>query len=368
MFNERGYHATSMEGIAAAEGITAAALYRHFPNKYALFTRCADALADQLLAGLSEVPASAGLEDVLRAVTHVSLTNRDVGGIYRWEARYLEPEDRRRLRRKVDTSIERVRDAVVAERGSDDVELLARAALGSIGSITAHRTVLARRRVEDLLVAASMRVARTDPSDRVDPEAGESAPTRREPRTRQEQILAAAIPLFDELGFAGVTMDRIAEAVGLTHSALYRHYPTKVDILAAACLQAASLLEEAVDEGLGGTSDPRQAVRALARAYVAYSFEHADLMNVATSEVMGLPQDMRRPLVQAQRDHVATWSRHLVAVRPDLDPREARFHVHAGFGVVLEAGRWLRWEDTPAHRSRVATLLVAALGVPALRD
>lgn len=32
VFSEHGYHAASMEKIAAGVGITAAALYRHFPN------------------------------------------------------------------------------------------------------------------------------------------------------------------------------------------------------------------------------------------------------------------------------------------------------------------------------------------------
>lgn len=45
VFGEHGYHAASMEKIAAAVGITAAALYRHFPNKYALFAECADVTA-----------------------------------------------------------------------------------------------------------------------------------------------------------------------------------------------------------------------------------------------------------------------------------------------------------------------------------
>ncbi len=32
-FGRSGYHNVSMEGIASAVGITAGALYRHFPNK-----------------------------------------------------------------------------------------------------------------------------------------------------------------------------------------------------------------------------------------------------------------------------------------------------------------------------------------------
>ena len=37
--------------------------------------------------------------------------------------------------------------------------------------------------------------------------------------------------------------------------------------------------------------------------------------------------------------------------------------VHAGFGVVVEAGRRLRWQDTPTHRDAVAALVLGALGL-----
>ncbi len=43
------------------------------------------------------------------------------------------------------------------------------------------------------------------------------------PPTRRAEILAAAVPLFARDGFAEVTNGQIAEAVGLTPSAIYRH-------------------------------------------------------------------------------------------------------------------------------------------------
>jgi hypothetical protein len=69
-------------------------------------------------------------------------------------------------------------------------------------------------------------------------------------------------------------------------------------------------------------------------------------------------------LVAAQRAHVAIWEQRLVAVRPELDETQARVLVHAGLGVVVEAGRRLRWEDTPEHRRAVEALLLAALTPP----
>ncbi|WP_410672336.1 TetR/AcrR family transcriptional regulator [Amycolatopsis sp. cmx-4-68] len=361
VFSERGYHAASMEEIAAAVGITAAALYRHFPNKYALFAECANVMVDRLVAALGEVPPDAGLADVLAAVTRVTVAHRAAGGVYRWEARYLNREDRRVLRAKFAQVVGRVADVVRREYPLPDEHLRAVAALGAIGSITMHHNTIARRRAETLLQASALRVVATDP---VAARAGArlvELPARPVPRTRRSEILAAAIPLFERDGFAAVTNGMIAEAVGSVPSALYRYFPGKADILAAACLQAAGLLAQAVDHNLRGVTGPHDALAVLTATYVAYSFEHNALTSVADAEIIGLPAGLRRPLVAAQREHIAVWEQHLRQARPELDGRQARVLVHAGFGVVVEAGRRLRWQDSPEHRAAVAALLMSAL-------
>ncbi|MDT0395604.1 TetR/AcrR family transcriptional regulator [Streptomyces edwardsiae] len=364
VFSERGYHTASMEEVAAGVGITATALYRHFPNKYALFAACAHLMVDGLVAALDEVPSEAPLTEVLTAVTRVTIAHRASGGVYRWEARYLEREDRRRLGTKFRRLVERVDEAVQRERPLPDERLRAMAALGAIGSITMHHTSIAQRRAEELLVASALRVAATDPA------AGRTAarpvelPARPVPRTRRAEILAASVPLFARDGFANVTNGQIAEAVGLTPSALYRHYPGKIDILAAACLQAAGLLAQGAEQSLREVAaDPHDAVVALAATYVAYSFEYTELNSVAEAELAGLPAELRRPVVLAQREHIAVWEQQLRLARPELDPRQARVLVHAGFGVVVEAGRRLRWRDGAEHREAVTALVVGALGL-----
>ncbi|MGW5637633.1 TetR/AcrR family transcriptional regulator [Streptomyces sp. NPDC003832] len=364
VFSERGYHAASMEEIAAGVGISAAALYRHFPNKYALFAECANVLVDRLVAALDEAPAEAELAEVLGAVTRVAVTHRASGGLYRWEARYLEHEDRRLLRGKFARVVGRVTEAVRREHDRPEAELCAEAALGVIGSISMHHVSIAQRRAEESLLASAVRVATADPSAAVGGPASVELPARPVARTRRAEILAAAVPLFARDGFAKVTNGQIAEAVGLAPSAIYRHYPNKMDILVAACLQAAALLAQAVDHNLGEVTDPRDALVALASTYVAYSFEHTALTSVAEAELAGLPSDLRQPLIIAQRDHIAVWEQQLRQVRPELDPRRARVLVHAAFGAVVEAGRGLRWRDTPGNRGAVTALAVAALGLP----
>ncbi|MFG1891190.1 TetR/AcrR family transcriptional regulator [Micromonospora sp. NPDC049051] len=362
VFSERGYHGASMEEIAAVVGISAAALYRHFPNKYALFAECANVIVDKLVEIVDEWPPEAALRDVLVALTRVTVSHRASGGLYRWEARYLEREDRRLLRTKFAHVVGRVSEMVRREYPLPDELLRTVAALGVIGSVTMHHTSIAQRRIEDLLLASAMRVVATDPAAVVTDTPGlVELPAQPVPRTRRAEILAAAVPLFARDGFANVTNVQIAQAVGLAPSALYRHYPGKVDILVAACLQAAGLLAQAVDRSLHQATDPRQALVALAATYVAYCFEHNALNSVAEAEVASLPADLRRPLIVAQREHIALWEQQLRTVRPELDPRQARLLVHAGFGVVVEAGRALRWQDTPGHRNAVTALVTGAL-------
>jgi AcrR family transcriptional regulator len=387
LFSERGYHAASMEEIAAEVGITAAALYRHFPNKYALFAQCTHTMVERLVAALDELPDDAELPDVLGALIRVTVAHRASGGVYRWEARYLERGERRVLAGQFGRVVDRVTEAVRQCGASEPsepsgpsgasgpsraggVRLRVVAALGAIGSISMHHTSLAQRRLEQQLLECAERVLAVPAGGPPVDSAVDPTRSRRVelaalpvPRSRRAEILAAAVPLFARDGFANVTNGQIAQAVGLAPSALYRHYPGKVDILAAACLQAAELLSRSVDRSLGGVTDPRDAVEALAATYVAYSFEHPALTSVAEAELGGLPVELQRPVVLAQREHIGVWEQQLRLARPELDPRQARVLVHAGFGVVVEAGRSLRWADTPGHRDAVTGLVVHALGI-----
>jgi AcrR family transcriptional regulator len=77
-----------------------------------------------------------------------------------------------------------------------------------------------------------------------------------EPATN-DKIIDAAILLFSERGYEGTSMKQIAQAVGLTESAIYRHFKGKEDLLA----EIITLTERAVTQpipetgkGAGGAS------------------------------------------------------------------------------------------------------------------
>ncbi len=59
VFGERGFHATSMDEVAEAAGVTKPVLYQHFPSKRALYRELLDDVDAQLVAQLVEATAGA---------------------------------------------------------------------------------------------------------------------------------------------------------------------------------------------------------------------------------------------------------------------------------------------------------------------
>jgi len=55
--NRRGFHATSLEDIAASLGVTKAALYYYFPNKQKLLAACMERVMEAAFEGMEEAKA-----------------------------------------------------------------------------------------------------------------------------------------------------------------------------------------------------------------------------------------------------------------------------------------------------------------------
>ena len=67
-------------------------------------------------------------------------------------------------------------------------------------------------------------------------------------QTTQARIFAAARALFDQNGVDGVSMRRIADKVGITPMAIYKHYPDKDALLNALMLDGFAAWETRVEK------------------------------------------------------------------------------------------------------------------------
>ena len=104
------------------------------------------------------------------------------------------------------------------------------------------------------------------------------AATARSPRLprdeRRAQLLSAALEVFASNGYHGAAMDEIAEAAHVSKPVLYQHFPSKRDLYLALLDSHLASLADLMKRALASTTDNRERVRAVIRAY--YEFIAAD--------------------------------------------------------------------------------------------
>jgi AcrR family transcriptional regulator len=120
MFNDRGFHATSLDDVAASLGISKRTIYHYLPNKEQVLLECVNIGLEQLLQAAAEARAEGGdgraqLTRFLRRYAEINMG--DFGRcVIRTGEELLSPEGLVRFRsfkRQIDTALRHmVQDAV----------------------------------------------------------------------------------------------------------------------------------------------------------------------------------------------------------------------------------------------------------------
>lgn len=98
--------------------------------------------------------------------------------------------------------------------------------------------------------------------------------TRLPAAERRAQILAVARDLFVGEGFERASMRRIADAAGITPTAIYDHFHDKEALLTAIAEEFFDGLTRAMDIPAAGGGDPLGTLRQLMVNYVRYGLAH----------------------------------------------------------------------------------------------
>jgi len=181
------------------------------------------------------------------------------------------------------------------------------------------------------------------------------APTQRSLRKadRRAAILDAAATLFAARGYAGVTLDELGAAVGVSGPAVYRHFPGKGAVLAAILVDASRALLDGAERVLAVDAAPEAALRALIRFHVEFAVGDADVIAVQEREVTQLDPAARHEMRTLQRRYVEHWVGVLDRLRPDLAEEELRVRAHAAFGLMNSTPHSAR---TPGRRPAATTI------------
>ncbi|MFD2419299.1 TetR/AcrR family transcriptional regulator [Amycolatopsis pigmentata] len=370
LFRARGYSGVGINDIAAAAGVTGPALYRHFTDKQAI-------LAYVLLSGLDELErrtaeAAATLDAgrlgvLLNELAAVAVERRDVTALWRWEGRHLSPEDQRKIAKRSSGLLSTWAKMLLSLRPElrpEDAELLCWATLSVFGSVSVHRTSVARQRYVTLLVGLARQVLHADlPATEAVPSATPPSPGVGTP-SRREQLLSSAAELFHQRGFHAVSMEDIGAAAGIAGPSVYKHFPSKSGLFCAIARRVAGRLALDAERALQRSANETEALQRLAESYVRVLTGSPELLVSLSVPGANIPEQDRADLIRAQRDYVAQWVDLLVAARPGLPAREATITVHAALTIANDLTRTRRLAARPRLAAELVALMTAVLGEP----
>ncbi len=137
--------------------------------------------------------------------------------------------------------------------------------------------------------------------------------TRQKTLVRQHQIIEAARNLIAAKGMDGVTIDAIAEEVGLTEGAIYRHFASKHQILSLLVDDIERTLLDTVESAQTEGASAVDSLEHILEAHLSDVEGHRAVSFVVIAEAMGFDGTTLAPKVSLM------FTRYLELIQAVLD-------------------------------------------------
>jgi len=139
-FAHQGFHATSMDEIAEAAGVTKPVLYQHFPSKRALYVDILEETGRQLLSTLADATSAAGtlrerVELGFRAYFRFAVSNRSAYLFLLDTSLRSDPEFARIVEEILDAAAETIATLIEIPAPEAQRQMLANAIVGMAESV-----------------------------------------------------------------------------------------------------------------------------------------------------------------------------------------------------------------------------------------
>ncbi|MFD7074785.1 TetR/AcrR family transcriptional regulator [Nocardioides sp. NPDC059952] len=369
LFAARGYEHVSMGDLAAAVGVGPSALYRHFKSKQEVLACAVTEAIDAFDTALADL--SGGIEADMVTLAGFGLDHRPFGVLWEREARHLPDAERDAAHAAMADTRARFISWLTTQpdsggSGGTGSAGPASAVLAVLLSPSFHHTELPRPTFDRSLAGLARRVLALTRSWSAPATSSVTVPadgvSRLGRRSKREQVLRRATELFAERTYASVSMEQIANALGMRASSLYEYFPTKSDLLVTALTRGNAYLQMTIEEALVESATPREALTEIIGSYTRFAFRHPHVVDVLLTETRNLPEEHAAPLIQAQRDYVDEWVHLARDLDGDRSVAELRIEVHAVLKIINDLARAPHllaggWEDVADLATR---LLVTA--------
>lgn len=173
------------------------------------------------------------------------------------------------------------------------------------------------------------------------PAAAKRIPGKRgRPGYDQAGVLNRAVDVFNVHGYDSTTMGMLADALGISKSAIYHHVESKEELLALALDVAISGLESVLEEAKSGIGTPRDQLEHIIRATVHVLVERQPFVTLllrlrGNSSVEIAALERRREFDTRMRE-IVTDARDGGFLRREVDPATTARLIFGTINSVLE--------------------------------
>jgi AcrR family transcriptional regulator len=186
---------------------------------------------------------------------------------------------------------------------------------------------------------------------------------------REQQMLATAHALFADRGYAAVTMDEVAAAVGVTKPLLYAYFGNKERLYLECMRPAGDALLQTVVDAVAQTSTPAGALRSGIHAFFEFLDRDRSAWRVLFDETLPASGEVARRVGQYRERLADVVTATLQEQIPTRAGSRARTELAALSAALLGAaealGRW--WLRSGSISAGQAAELLISTVEPGLR-
>ncbi|MGX7730111.1 TetR/AcrR family transcriptional regulator [Rhodococcus sp. 2H158] len=165
--------------------------------------------------------------------------------------------------------------------------------------------------------------------------------------TRQLILDAAAEVMYRE-GYGGTKLSDIAEIVGIKTPAIYRHFPSREDLVDEVMTVGHRRFIEhvtAVIEALPATATPLDRILAAVGGHLEVALTISHYAAASTRNMSQMPDAIRERQQELRREYGAIWRRHL-AEAAEAGQLHPGLNLYAAQGLIIGALSWSNeWWD-----------------------
>jgi AcrR family transcriptional regulator len=336
LFQEKGFSRVTTDEIAAGSGITKRTLYKYIGSKEALLLAIHEKFLERVLAAADpQGRPDEQIVDLLRNYIRTVVANPDEIRVFFEERKHLSPASLARVVELRDRYEQVFRDTLA--RGiSDgtfrgcDLSLVTEGVLGAVadmyewyrpggrldadqitdvfaalflGGLRKAATELSRQRSREPVRGREEATAETASGNDdagVDRDWSESPVLVR--------ILDAASDIMYDQGYDNMSTRGLAEAAGLTRSALYYYIPSKEEVLFQVNRRLARFGLGNVRQIIAETADPVEALRAIVVAHCETVARNMGALRALSYEMRFLDPPHHAEILALRRDYAKTFS------------------------------------------------------------